>query len=504
MEVDRPSLRQRVRNAAHRSGLTRLWRWWVAELASAVPAASRSELQRRRLRPVIELASDNATTVATVWKPDVADHRARFTAIEQVSLAGDPDAVSAAGAQAMSRLREAIDVRARPLKVVVALSPRQVLKKELVLPAAVEENLHQTLAYDLDRHTPFRPEQLYFDAVVVDRGPRARTIRVQWAAALKTIVDSARRQVESWGAAVESVVPGPVSVNLTRLNLVPVDDRPRAVWWRRWDLWVPAAVTAVLLLAAVMVPLAQKREYAAALAAQAEQARVQAESADALRQKLARLQDDYNFVLAKKYAFPSTMQVLDDVTRLMPDDTWLTQLELKTNSKGKEVQRDMLIRGETANASRLIGPLEESKLVEQAAPRSPTTKIQPGPGEIFDLGAQIRAATPPAAIALAPAGVPGTTPGVPATAPVLPNAGPAPPAVTTSTGSVTPGASTGATANAVSQQMPVRAAPASPATNAGAAVPNVAPRAQPPNVSNAPNAPASAAATPSARPPGAP
>ena len=44
--------------------------------------------------------------------------------------------------------------------------------------------------------------------------------------------------------------------------------------------------------------------------------------------------------------------------------------------------------------------LEESKLFAQAAPRSPTTKIQPGPGEIFDLGAQLRPLPPPPPIAL--------------------------------------------------------------------------------------------------------
>jgi hypothetical protein len=49
-----------------------------------------------------------------------------------------------------------------------------------------------------------------------------------------------------------------------------------------------------------------------------------------------------------------------------------------------------LIRGESANAGRLVTLLEDSRLFTQAAPRSPTTKIQPGPGEIFDLGAQLK------------------------------------------------------------------------------------------------------------------
>ena len=79
----------------------------------------------------------------------------------------------------------------------------------------------------------------------------------------------------------------------------------------------------------------------------------------------------------------------------MPDDTWLTQFEMKSTAKGKESKREIMVRGESANAGRLVSLFEESKLFGEAAPRSPTTKIQPGPGEIFDLGAQLKPLPPP-------------------------------------------------------------------------------------------------------------
>ena len=119
-----------------------------------------------------------------------------------------------------------------------------------------------------------------------------------------------------------------------------------------------------------------------------------------LREELERLTGDYNFALQKKYAFPTALQSIEDVTKLLPDDTWLTQFEMKSTAKGKEPHREILVRGESANAGRLISLLEESKLFEQAAPRSPTTKIQPGPGEIFDLGAQLKPLPPPQPVAV--------------------------------------------------------------------------------------------------------
>ena len=399
------SWRQRLRNAAHQAGLPRFWRWWMSELAALIPAAWRGAIQRRLARPIVELGDE-----AVFWRFDFTDGTSLLSVAERVSLTGDLVAVQAAGRAAVAKIAPAAAATARRPGVIVVLSPRHVLRKQLALPAAVEENLAQALAYDLDRHTPFRADQLYFDATVIDRDAAKKTIRVDWAAALRTLVDSARRQVEEWGASVLAVVPGPAQASLPPLNLIPVEARPRAMHWRRWEVWLPVAAVAGLALAAVMVPLAQKREYAIALNRVTEYARQQAEAADALRQQLERLQDDYNFVLTKKYAYPNAVQVLDDVTRILPDDTWLTQLELKTSFKGKERQREMLLRGESANAGKLIGLLEESKLVEQAALRSPTTKIQPGPGEVFDLGAQLRTLPPPSPALVVPVAV---TPGAP-------------------------------------------------------------------------------------------
>ena len=124
---------------------------------------------------------------------------------------------------------------------------------------------------------------------------------------------------------------------------------------------------AVGALAVLLVPLLQKREYAIALNKQMESAREQAEVADGLRILLERQQGDYNYVLAKKYSYPGAVQIIDDITRLLSDDTWVTQLEMRSTVRGKDAARELTLRGESANAGALISTLEESKLVEQAA-----------------------------------------------------------------------------------------------------------------------------------------
>ncbi|MGH8713290.1 MAG: PilN domain-containing protein, partial [Casimicrobiaceae bacterium] len=432
MENRTSSFRRRARDTAAGIGLPRFWRWWMGELAPLVPAASRSALRRWRMRPVIEFGEREAV----FWRPEIVAGEVELAAMAKAPLQGDPANIAAVGRAAMASIAADAQghVAAGPIKVVVALPPRQVMRKELILPAALEENLEQALSYDLDRHTPFRADQLYFDAAVVDRDPAGKTIRVDWAAALRTAVDGARRQAEGWGAVVQAVVPGPATTALPRLNLIPRDARPRAGGWRRWQVWLPLLLVAAVALATVVVPLLQKRDYAIALNKEMEEARLQALAAGAVRAQLERLQGEYNYVLAKKYAYPSTVLLLDGVTRVLPDDTWVTQLEMRTSLHGKDTQRDLVLRGESANAGKLIALLEDSKLVEQAALRSSTTKIQPGPGEIFDLGAQVKKQAPPPPVPLSavpdappPAAPPPPVPPAPAPA-VSPRAAPESPA----------------------------------------------------------------------------
>ena len=56
MKVGLDNWRQGLRDAANRVGLPRFWRWWIGELATLLPSASRIAFQRRFVRPVIEFA----------------------------------------------------------------------------------------------------------------------------------------------------------------------------------------------------------------------------------------------------------------------------------------------------------------------------------------------------------------------------------------------------------------------------------------------------------------
>ena len=387
----------RLAEFARRSGVAGFWPWWTAQLNALVPAKPRAALERRRMRPVLVFEGDQVT----LWRPGMEGGRAVMMAATSVSLTGDVASVAAAGRAATASLAMTDSNPALQPKVLMSLPPREVLRKTLVLPAAVEPNLRQTVAYDLDRHTPFKADELYFDVVVVGRMPERREIRVDLVSCRKAGVDAALRYASAWGMAVAAVVPEPPQTAAqSRLNLLPHDARSMQAVWKRWQFWLPLGLVAFVALAAIAIPLWQKRDYVIALNGLAGEARTQAAVSEALRAELETKVGEFNFALERKYAYPSAFRVVDEVSRVLPDDTWLTQFEMKSVAKGRETQREILVRGETANAGRLVQLFEESPLFAQTAPRSPTTKIQPGPGEIFDLGAQLKPLPPPAQVAL--------------------------------------------------------------------------------------------------------
>ncbi|MGE5666741.1 MAG: pilus assembly protein PilM [Betaproteobacteria bacterium] len=472
-----------VRDLARRLGLAGFGRWWAQELWSFVPAGVKDSIERRRARPVLVFDGN----VATLWHPKV-NGRLRLVESAKIALDAGETSVVAAGRTALASV-------ARPgspdAEVIVALPPRAALRKTLTLPAAIEDDLRPALAYDLDRHTPFRADEIYFDAAVVDRDASRNALIVDLVAVRRSLVDPMLRHAENFGARVVAVVAEPPErAAASRVNLLPDERRTETLTWTRWRVVVPAALLALLALAAMILPLWQKRQEAIALIRVSEAARYRAEASEALRSELERKVGDYNFALQRKYAYPGTVQVLDDVTRILPDDTWLTQFEFHTG-RAKDATRDIVLRGESANAGRLVALLQDSRLFTQAAPRSPTTKIQPGPGEIFDVGAQVVSAhapeprpldvtaPPPAPVRRAP------TP--PAVRPAVQT--PGAPAGAAAPGPQTAPGKTGASAPAAA---PATGTPAQPAAPSGQPVPQAAPA----------QAPAVRPATPAAQAPG--
>ena len=321
------------------------------------------QLGRRDRRVMLLLVDDDETVV-------VERHgaRARLVGSVQTAVPDHEDQV------------RALVRRAKHLgeQVTVCLSGRLGLRKIVSLPLAARDDLDQLLRFEMDRMTPFRVEEVCFAHRIVDTDPSNRRISVELAVAPKKTVDAALKMAAGVGLAPSRVELGTARADdHDPLNLLPhqAGDRARA---RRLNR-VLILLAVILAIAAVVIPMQRQEARLATLNEQIASTRVEAEASHQLRERLDELSRTGNFLLAEKSRRPMTVDVLAELTRLVPDQAHLIQLYLQDG----EVQ----LHGAAGTASDLISVLEGSPLFRSPQFRSPVT--QDGSDERFHLSVEL-------------------------------------------------------------------------------------------------------------------
>jgi general secretion pathway protein L len=164
-----------------------------------------------------------------------------------------------------------------------------------------------------------------------------------------------------------------------RLNLLPGEP----IHGTRENRLRLALVLLALILAvsAVAIPLQRQRSTLAKLEAQVTAARAEAEESLTMRDRLGQLTKSAQFLVADKSRQPLVIQVLDELTRLVPDQAYIIQFEL--HDQTVEVQ------GFAATASDLIGVLEQSPLFKAPQFRSPVTQDRRSGAERFHVSVDL-------------------------------------------------------------------------------------------------------------------
>jgi general secretion pathway protein L len=348
------------------------WRWWVGELSQLVP----DRVAGRARVPVIAFEGGDLVLVEPRTSPD--------SRVSAESLAS-----AAARAAVAQMLERAGETRARAR---LALGRDEALVRRVSMPAATEENLSAVVGFEMDRLTPFRAEEVYLDQRVVSRDAGAGQIGVEFAVAMRERVDGAIKRLRDLGVSVQGVVLRDVPA----FDLLPSEQRgerdaPRELLVR--NALVGGVI--VLLFVAMLLPAWQKREAVIALYPAIAKAKQEAEATDGVVRALERQVADYNYMMAKRHAAP-TLAYVEEVSRLLPDTTWVQQLEVRNTGKSREIQ----ITGETTSASKLIEILEQSTLLQNAAPKGAVTRGAVPGTERFMILAEARPRPLPEMLAL--------------------------------------------------------------------------------------------------------
>lgn len=360
------SSRRRQRKSSN-AALGHFFRWWGRELMALVPPGLRP-----KNRPSPRMLWVGVESDALVFWRQAGKKR---NEIGRINLAeGDADDHKIAFSALHNK------VGASP--VGICLQPAQVLRKEVVLPLAATENLSQVLGFELGRQTPYTADQAYFDQRVLREDRSGNRLHVLLGVAPKTVVDAILSNLTNWGVSPHAVMAcDEVEGVGDCLNLLPPKLRPKLSRARYWIYAAMAGLTLVLFVTLLAIPIWKKREAAIALQPALAQAQQQADAVGALKQEQERLQAEYNFPIEHKLATPAKVVLLDEITRILPNNTWLQQLDVH----GLEVS----MQGNTNASAKLVGLFEQSALLENASFKSSLVKIQ-GSEERFQLAAVVK------------------------------------------------------------------------------------------------------------------
>jgi len=147
-------------------------------------------------------------------------------------------------------------------------------------------------------------------------------------------------------------------------------------------LWPAAACCAALALAAVVTPFIRQELALASLAREIGAAKAAAAEADSLRQEIDRLSGSAGFIESERDKAGRPLVVLAATTRSLPDDTYLTEMELR--------QRKLTLSGRSAGAARLIGALAGDSEFRNPGFSAPVTRLEALHAELFTINAEVR------------------------------------------------------------------------------------------------------------------
>jgi general secretion pathway protein L len=303
---------------------------WKSGLLDCLPAGLRN-----RLAPVVEpYVLELGDTQARLYRSHEGNKK-------QLGVLDAQESRVDAG------LASALNSRQAPL--LLLLPPVWVLRRQITLPAAAQENLGQVIRFEMDRLTPFAADQVYYDHKVEQESSADELIPI-------SIALVPRKKIASWLSLLDGVGIRPDKISAEGLwpeaNFLPQEARPGTDMKRAALKMLPGGVVAVLLLVAMALPLWQKHNVARAMKIKEVPLKKQANEVISIREQLQAERERQQQLHTTWTQYPPAVDVLKVLTDLLPDDTSLQQMDING------IQ--LILRGKSGQASSLIKLLEES------------------------------------------------------------------------------------------------------------------------------------------------
>jgi general secretion pathway protein L len=251
-----------------------------------------------------------------------------------------------------------------------------VLEKQHVVPTAPRRELDQMLRYELGRITPFNAEDLYWRWDGRPKPGDKGRMDVTLTLVPKVAVAAAFEELANVGMQPRFIETGPAE----RPRLLTIEGGlgrsagPRLV---RGLAWTCGGLAVIALLLPVVLQELALRDINGAI----DDLQPAIKQVDALRRGITAEGAGREVLAREMERTGDVLQVLATVTRILPDDTYLTDFSLR--------ERQMVLGGRSAAAARLITGLSADSAIRDATFAAPVTRIEGATADVFSIRAGI-------------------------------------------------------------------------------------------------------------------
>jgi hypothetical protein len=343
--------------------------WWISELRDLIPESLRRGSSRR---PDLFITLDTTQGGAALVLVSAAE--AGYGEGVRIPL-------SAVGSESRPAEVSALLSDARHRLTVALLTPKQVFRTKLRLPAAAAPMLQRVVGHEIERLVPLDPAELRFACRVVARDPEAGRLVAEVAIVRKAVLDRLASEARWLGVELAAIrVSG--ETERAGFDFLPFAATAGGGGFTRRKLpRLLEAAAGALCVAALGIHLLQLGFLRDQLATEIPEARKAAEAVEAMRRELNAAVERRRF-LAEKARMPSPARILAKVTHLLPDDSWVFEFSLH--------EREIRLHGISPSASDLVPRIDASSFFRNARFRSPTTQALGGKGERFDISFDLK------------------------------------------------------------------------------------------------------------------
>jgi general secretion pathway protein L len=165
------------------------------------------------------------------------------------------------------------------------------------------------------------------------------------------------------------------------INLLPAEKRFRVINPKSRLNYSLAAAALLLLIVLMVQSLNLRAHRVESLEAGIAKVQDEARRVQRLREQVTESSEAASFLTRKRSASPMSVELLAEITKTLPDDTYLDRLVISDDG--------VLVQGKSSNAQQLIEVINGSGLLEKAAFRG-STRLDSASGlEIFEINATV-------------------------------------------------------------------------------------------------------------------